>query len=611
MASSRIELRGSLAVRRLSILALSGTVPALVLVAPTWFPAASAPHPVAPDVERVTLQNAPAAQARAAAPQANGLTAAGAGLAPDIVTSETPADDFKLIGITWQGRATGVGVRIRLREDGRWTDWQEVEPADTYPDDGSADAKRAAGRQATEPLMTTGADAYQVAVDSPDGQKVTNVEAVLVDPGTSDADATVGQFPAGSAIAAPPTPGMYSRASWGADENLRLTACPEGPSYSSTIKVGFVHHTVDANDYTADQVPGILRSIYAYHVQGRGWCDIGYNFLIDKFGRVFEGRYGGTHNAVIGAHTGGFNTNSFGVSVIGTYTSAGLPAAARGALESVLAWKLGMYSQHPGANATLTSGGSANSRYPAGQVVSFRAVSGHRDAAFTECPGDQIYGQIPGIQSRVATQVVSDAIVRGAYVDMLGRGVEPQGYGSWYSYLVSGGSRASFVNAIGATTEYRRREITKAYQFALGRGVDSGGMSAWLGVIAAGSPPSRVTPGLLASAEYYGKAGGTPEGFIRALYQKVLGRSADAGAIAAWAPVVRSSGRAAAVTGIWNSTESAHRRIDLVYRQYLGRPADAVGKRSWTSLMVGTGEEALRNQLMASPEYLNRALQRF
>ncbi len=598
--------------RRLSVLTLSVTVPALVLVAPTWFSASPAPHPVAPHVERVALQNAPAAQNRAMATQsADGLAAAGLPDRPDIVTPESSADDFKLIGITWDGATTGVSVSVRVREGGKWTSWQEIEPADTYPDNNSADAKRAAGRQATEPLLTAGADAYQVAMDATDGQQLSNVEAVLVNPGSSDADATIGQFPAGSAVAAPPTPGMHSRASWGADENLRLSACPEGPSYSSTVKVGFVHHTADSNNYTAAQVPGILRSIYAFHVQGRGWCDIGYNFLIDKFGRVFEGRFGGTHNAVIGAHTGGFNTNSFGVSVIGTYTSAGLPAAARGALESVLAWKLGMYSQHPGANATLTSGGGANSRYPAGQVVSFRAVSGHRDAAFTECPGNQIYGQIPGIQSRVATQVVSDAVVRGAYVDMLGRGVEPAGYGGWYSYLVSGGSRVSFVNAIGATTEYRRREITKAYQFALGRGVDSGGMSGWLGAIAAGSLPSRVTPGLLASAEYYGKAGGTPEAFVRALYQKVLGRSADARAIAVWAPVVRSSGRGAAVNGIWNSTESAQRRIDTVYRQYMGRPADATAKRSWASLVIGTGEEALRNQLTGSPEYISRALQRF
>ena len=68
-----------------------------------------------------------------------------------------------------------------------------------------------------------------------------------------------------------------------------------------------MHHTVNANDYTADEVPGIMRSIYAYHVKSRGWRDIGYNFLVDRFGRIWEGRYGGIDKPVVGAHTCGYN----------------------------------------------------------------------------------------------------------------------------------------------------------------------------------------------------------------------------------------------------------------------------------------------------------------
>ena len=73
------------------------------------------------------------------------------------------------------------------------------------------------------------------------------------------------------------------------------------------MHAGFVHHTVNANDYTRDEVPGILRSIYAYHTQSRGWSDVGYNFLVDRFGRIWEGRYGGVDRPVVGAHTLGYN----------------------------------------------------------------------------------------------------------------------------------------------------------------------------------------------------------------------------------------------------------------------------------------------------------------
>jgi hypothetical protein len=73
----------------------------------------------------------------------------------------------------------------------------------------------------------------------------------------------------------------------------------------------------DSNGYAADDVPAIMRSIYRYHAVSRGWGDIGYNVIADKFGRLWEGRYGGLASTVIGAHAGGFNTGTFGVSMLG------------------------------------------------------------------------------------------------------------------------------------------------------------------------------------------------------------------------------------------------------------------------------------------------------
>ena len=114
-----------------------------------------------------------------------------------------------------------------------------------------------------------------------------------------------------------PRPTIFTREQWGADERMR-----DGrPSYGS-ISAGFVHHTVNANDYSRDDVPGMLRSIYAYHTQSRGWSDIGYNFLVDKFGRIWEGRYGGVARPVVGAHTLGYNDDSFAMSAIGNFETA-------------------------------------------------------------------------------------------------------------------------------------------------------------------------------------------------------------------------------------------------------------------------------------------------
>ena len=117
----------------------------------------------------------------------------------------------------------------------------------------------------------------------------------------------------------------------------------KGSLHYYEVHAGFVHHTVNANDYTPDEVPGILRSIYAYHTQSRGWSDIGYNFLVDKFGRIWEGRYGGVDRPVVGAHTLNYNENSFAMSAIGNYETAQPTAAMLQAYGVLFAWKLSLH----------------------------------------------------------------------------------------------------------------------------------------------------------------------------------------------------------------------------------------------------------------------------
>ena len=143
-----------------------------------------------------------------------------------------------------------------------------------------------------------------------------------------------------------------------------------------------------------------MRGIELYHVQGNGWNDIGYNFLVDKYGQVFEGRYGGIDRAVVGAHAQGFNTGSVGVAVLGAYGTAKISDAARRALVDLLAWRLDLAHVDPLSTLTWLSGG--NPRFPAKVPVFLRAISGHRDTGFTECPGNAFYAQLPEIAREVS-----------------------------------------------------------------------------------------------------------------------------------------------------------------------------------------------------------------
>ena len=139
------------------------------------------------------------------------------------------------------------------------------------------------------------------------------------------------------------------------------------------MKTGFVHHTVNANNYTAAQVPALLRGIYAYHTQSRGWRDIGYNYLVDRFGRIWEGRWGGVDRAVVGAHTLGYNEVSFAMSAIGNFDIAQPPQAVLDAYARLFAWKLSLYNipanqtEHPGEGsppATRSTATATSARRP-------------------------------------------------------------------------------------------------------------------------------------------------------------------------------------------------------------------------------------------------------
>ena len=135
-------------------------------------------------------------------------------------------------------------------------------------------------------------------------------------------------------------PGIVSRAEWGADESLRLNNCPEPPDISTNVQLAVVHHTAGNNNYGPRDTPAIVRGLYGYATQTLKYCDTHYNFFVDRYGQIFEGRYGSVWDPVRAAHTTGMNTGTVGVAVIGNFQTSAVPAATVDALERLLAWKL-------------------------------------------------------------------------------------------------------------------------------------------------------------------------------------------------------------------------------------------------------------------------------
>lgn len=189
-------------------------------------------------------------------------------------------------------------------------------------------------------------------------------------------------------------PAIADRAAWGADEQI----VGGEPTIRPTVRNAFVHHTVNGNGYSEAEAAGVVRGIQRYHV-GRGWDDIGYNFLIDRFGTIYEGRVGGIEEAVQGAQAGGFNAASTGVAIIGDLSKTAASAATVEALTELLAWKLDLHHADVLGRLQVESGGS--SRYAEGVVVELDRLSGHRDVSTTTCPAS-IYGLLPDLRQAIA-----------------------------------------------------------------------------------------------------------------------------------------------------------------------------------------------------------------
>jgi N-acetylmuramoyl-L-alanine amidase-like protein len=361
---------------------------------------------------------APATVIRTASIETSALTAPGLTLAVDgTLRAPAPARTravttcapiwFDGVAVTWrQGRGRPPTLSIATGPGrGRLSAPQHVD-AEGGPDPGTADARSAAS--GSDYVWTGGARCARVRFDLPRGASISrvrvsylNTSGTAAGPGTGPRDvgpSLDGGASIPTADAATRRPRFITRQQWGA--NPRLMNCT--PDVASFLTNAFVHHTAGSNGYSRSQADDVVRGIYAYHTQVRGWCDIGYNFLVDRYGDVFEGRSGGVTNDVVGAAQMGFNTGAFSVSVMGTFDAVAPPLAAIRALERILAWRLDVAHVNPSSHQPMTSAGGSTTRYKKGTTVRLHAISGHRDTGLTDCPGGRLYALLPSIRRVVA-----------------------------------------------------------------------------------------------------------------------------------------------------------------------------------------------------------------
>jgi hypothetical protein len=307
----------------------------------------------------------------------------------------------------------------------------------------------------------------------------------------------------------------------------------------------------------------MLASIYTYHTGTNGWCDTGYNFIIDRFGRIWEGRSGGVTKAIVGGHAQGFNTGSVGVSFLGQYEPGASPTAAQpsdAALDAaarVIGWKLSLNGIDPTGTISVTSGGS--NKYPAGTVVNLNRVIGHRDVGQTACPGANLYSKLPGIRTAAkayqgtgtttttttppppptayAPFSSAQQLITQQYRDVLRREPTSSDLSYWSSRVGNSWSPGQFIAYMETSSEADNRvhAVTRLYRAYFLRNPDHNGLTYWLNRRGEGRTLASISQSFAVSSEFIRRYGSlTNAQFVDRVYQNVLGRPADQGGSTYW-----------------------------------------------------------------------------
>lgn len=325
----------------------------------------------------------------------------------DHVVAAMPEKDtkkFSTVGVTWSkssaGTAPDVQIRTKSAEDGAWSDWETITDGEPEESDN--------GTYSTDPIYVGEASGVQVRALGDTSTELKDMEVALVDSPTVATDSqpeTLASTTAASDLY--PRPPIVTRNGWGANESWR---CNER-KMDTTVKAAVVHHTAGTNSYSRSEVPSILRGIYAYHTQTLGWCDIGYNFLVDKYGKIYEGRWGGITRPVHGSHATDWNTDTVGISFMGNYDVAKPPAVMMEAGAKLLAWKLDAFQRQGTGKLTL-----------AGKTVN--VIFRHGDVMSTACPGRYITSIMGDLRRNVQKKIGSRGPIWNAWVKR----------GGWWSF---------------------------------------------------------------------------------------------------------------------------------------------------------------------------------
>ncbi|MFD3619895.1 FG-GAP-like repeat-containing protein [Streptomyces sp. NPDC058676] len=336
----------------------------------------------------------------------------------------------------WTGDSDGVEVRI-VKADGTEAGGQPA-GMDVKLLDPGTDPKRSVASDLEPAAFAAETPAATGSPGATDSPTPTDSPTATVPPTDSSPTATVtpsdsatpsASVPASPSASASPSPTatvpaprpstvvkppIITQAQWGASTDYDGT-----PTYGTEIKAAVVHHTgVDSdNTLSCAESAARLRSIQQDHF-ARGYYDIGYNFVVDRCGQIFEGRSGGMDLPVVGAHDIGFNTNTVGISYIGNFETAQPSRAALDAISRIVAWKFGMYGIDPTGKVTLTSGSDLNvdgNKVPKGQSITLPRVFGHRDTNATACPGANLYSKLTRIAQVAKTPGISHALATSDY----------------------------------------------------------------------------------------------------------------------------------------------------------------------------------------------------
>ncbi len=556
--------------------------------------------------------------------------AAPAGWSARVQTPDHPL----MVALSWQGKSSGE-VQLRAGDGAKFGPWTDVDGTPGHGPD-SNDPNKPRDRTSTDPVWV-GPGTSEIEIKVTKGEMPGLRLTRFTWQGSLPSAGSAG-LGTGTAGAEPANPGVHLRSDWDGGQGWRydIDGCQGGPEATPALQMAVVHHTVNANDYSSSQVPLLINGIYQWHTNGNGWCDIGYDFLVDRFGGIWQGRSGDIALPIWGAHAVGFNYQTVGVSLLGSFqpNAPGAPPAANpspamiNSLTSLIAWKFGLHGIDPLGTTRYIAG--AGSHWPDGTPVTINTIVGHRDTSSTDCPGDNVEVLMPQIRQQVAQKIAAAALppshwapftsahglVSQQFSDILYRAASNTDDAYWTNWMVSlGRDGPGIADLLMATSENQTTTVPvlRLYFAVFGRWADYGGLSFWSRYLKGGHSLVDVASQMAGSREFQSKYGNTTnQRFVDLLYQNVLGRPADASGEAFWVGKLNSGlPRGAVVFAFSESRENIARQaantdVGQVYEPMLHRAPDPSGFLWALNIYRTQSRYALVRAVWGSPEYRSR-----